>query len=359
MIFNKRIGLAIVLVFLSLTVSCEKNTVKETKMKNDLLSLGLNRTPSVKTIYFAGGCFWGVEEYFARVFGVLDSASGYANGKTENPSYEEVSHRNTGHAETVKIDYDETIVSLEELMAHLFRIIDPTSLNKQGNDVGTQYRTGIYYTSSEQKESAEKFISSQQKNYKAPIVVEVKHLDQFFLAEEYHQDYLQKNPNGYCHINLALASSSLVEKDKYKKPDDKELKEKLSQLEYEVTQNAATERPFTHQYDKHYEKGIYVDIVTGEPLFSSSDKFDAGCGWPAFSKPIIADTVNYKSDSSHGMQRVEVRSRSGDSHLGHVFDDGKKDAGGLRYCINGAALKFIPLEKMKEEGYEEFIKLVK
>ncbi len=314
--------------------------------------------PIKKTIYFAGGCFWGVEEYFSRIEGVLDCVSGYANGKTENPSYEDVCNNNTGHAETVKIDYDTSIVSLQELLIHLFRIIDPTSLNRQGNDKGTQYRTGIYYTEDSQKETAKYFLEEMQKKYSAPILVELEALKEFFDAEEYHQDYLKKNPGGYCHINLSLSNEPIVELEKFAKPNEAELKSKLSDLEYKVTQESATERAFSHEYAEKDEVGIYVDIVSGEPLFLSSDKFNSACGWPAFSKPISSDMIKYSTDSSHGMTRVEVRSRDADSHLGHVFDDGPKDKGGLRYCINGASLRFIPKSKMKEEGYEEFIKFL-
>ena len=317
-----------------------------------------NNTKNIKDIYLAGGCFWGVEEYFARIDGVIDSVSGYANGSFDNPSYENVCN-NSGHAETVHITYDSTKVSLDTLLKYYFRIIDPTSVNKQGNDRGVQYRTGVYYQNDEDKQIALNAIKEEQKKYSKPIVVEVEKLKRFDKAEEYHQDYLKKNPNGYCHINLNKASEAIIDEKKYQKPSDKVLKEKLSDLEYQVTQEAATERAFTHEYYKNQEDGIYVDITTGEPLFSSKDKYDAGCGWPSFTKPIATEVVNYKKDSSHGMNRVEVRSRAGEAHLGHVFEDGPRDRGGLRYCINGASLRFIPYDKMDEEGYGEFKKYVK
>ncbi|PID60806.1 peptide methionine sulfoxide reductase [candidate division KSB3 bacterium] len=311
-----------------------------------------------QTIYFAGGCFWGVEEYFSRIEGVIDTVSGYANGRTENPTYEDVCYHNSGHAEAVRIDYDEAVVSMEELLAHLFRIIDPTSINKQGNDRGTQYRTGVYYTTQQQFETTRRFLARRQQEYARPIAVELQALDQFFPAEEYHQDYLQKNPMGYCHINLSLAAEPLIDAAQYPVPDNDVLKEKLTAMQYGVTRESATEPPFSHEYSSKDEPGIYVDIVTGEPLFLSSDKFDSGCGWPSFARPITADSTRYHSDHSHGMQRIEVRSRAGDSHLGHVFDDGPKERGGLRYCINGAALKFIPLSEMESAGYKEFIEFV-
>ncbi|PIE61017.1 MAG: peptide methionine sulfoxide reductase [Desulfobacterales bacterium] len=312
----------------------------------------------IKTIYFAGGCFWGVEAYFSRIEGVVDTISGYANGKTETPSYEDVCYRNTGHAEAVKIDYDETVVTLSELLIHLFRIIDPISVNRQGNDIGTQYRTGVYYTESKQYDITRRFFDTQQKAYQRPLAVELEPVHQFFPAEAYHQDYLQKNPGGYCHINLSLAAKPIIDKEKYRKPDDDALKKRLTKLQYNVTQLSATERPFSHEYTTNKEPGIYVDIATGEPLFVSTDKFDSGCGWPSFSKPITADSTKYFDDNSLGTHRIEVRSRAGDSHLGHVFLDGPKEKGGLRYCINGAALKFIPRSEMEREGYNAYIDLV-
>ena len=317
-----------------------------------------NNTKNIKDIYLAGGCFWGVEEYFARIDGVIDTVSGYANGSFDNPSYENVCN-NSGHAETVHITYDSTKVSLDTLLKYYFRIIDPTSINKQGNDRGVQYRTGIYYQNDEDKQIALNAIKEEQKKYSKPIVVEVEKLKRFDKAEEYHQDYLKKNPNGYCHINLNKASEAIIDEKKYQKPSDEVLKEKLSDLEYQVTQEAVTERAFTHEYYKNQEDGIYVDITTGEPLFSSKDKYDAGCGWPSFTKPIATEVVNYKKDSSHGMNRVEVRSRAGEAHLGHVFEDGPRDKGGLRYCINSASIRFIPLKDMEKENYGYLINLVK
>ena len=336
----------------------------EGKGENEVMEESKNTTvnnvnkENIKEIYLAGGCFWGVEEYFARIDGVIDSVSGYANGSFDNPTYENVCN-NSGHAETVHITYDSSKVSLDTLLKYYFRIIDPTSVNKQGNDRGIQYRTGIYYQNDEDKQIAINAIKEEQKKYSRPIVIEVEKLKRFDKAEEEHQDYLKKNPNGYCHINLNKANEAIIDEKKYQKPSDEVLKEKLTDLEYQVTQNAATERAFTHEYDKNQEDGIYVDITTGEPLFSSKDKYDAGCGWPSFTKPIATEVVNYKQDNSHGMSRVEVRSRAGKAHLGHVFEDGPRAEGGLRYCINGASLRFIPYDKMDEEGYGEFKKYVK
>lgn len=305
----------------------------------------------MNTIYLAGGCFWGVEGYFKRIEGVKDTTCGYANGRTENPSYEDVCRHDTGHAETVKVDFDDEVISLEDLLIYYFRIIDPVSVNKQGNDVGTQYRTGIYYTDESQLPVIKAAIEREQRKYNEKIAVEVLPIENFYSAEEYHQDYLDKNPNGYCHINLSLADEPIVRSEKYKRKNDDELKESLTPLQYDVTVNAATERPFDNEFNSNFERGIYVDITSGEPLFFSTDKFESGCGWPSFSKPIQKDLVKYSEDLSLGRRRIEVRSNVADAHLGHVFDDGPSELGGLRYCINSAALRFIPLDKMDEEGY--------
>lgn len=326
-----------------------------------------------KEIILAGGCFWGVEAYFERIDGVIDVISGYANGDYRNPTYEEVVYNNTNHAEAVKVTYDPEQVSLEKILEHYLRIIDPTSLNKQGNDQGTQYRTGIYYIDAADKPIIDDMLKKEAKKYNMPIVVENEPLTGFDLAEDYHQDYLAKNPNGYCHVDLTLAAkpleSELIENDDnilkkksevkdealYTRPDKETLKETLSEISYEVTQFNGTEYAYSHEYDALFEPGIYVDIVSGEPLFSSKDKYDAQCGWPSFTRPIDDKMVTSHKDTSFNMLRVEVRSQYADSHLGHVFNDGPQEEGGLRFCINGAALKFIPLAEMEAKGYGDFL----
>ena len=308
-----------------------------------------------KTIYLAGGCFWGVEAYFQRIPGVMDAVSGYANGRTENPSYEDVVQRDTGHAEAVRITYDADLINLTDILQYYFRIIDPITLNKQGNDRGTQYRTGIYYTDAADIPVIKAALEKEQQKHTQKVVVENEPLNQFFDAEEYHQDYLAKNPNGYCHIDLRKADEPLpgkaTDKKVYKKLSAAELKQKLTSEQYDVTQNSATERAYTHEYDGLFAAGLYVDVVSGEPLFSSKDKYDGGCGWPSFTRPINSDVVTEHEDLAYNMRRVEVRSETADSHLGHVFTDGPVDRGGLRYCINGASLRFIPLADMDKEGY--------
>lgn len=312
---------------------------------------------NIHEIYLAGGCFWGLEAYMERIYGVKDAESGYANGKTDKTSYPMV--RVTDHAETVKITYDANEVSLDKLLQYYFKVVDPTSVNKQGNDRGRQYRTGIYYQDSDDKAVIEQAIAKLQTKYKDKIQIEVEPLKNYVMAEEYHQDYLKKNPNGYCHIDITQADEPMIDEKDYPKPSDEELKAKLTPLQYSVTQNKHTERSFSNEYWDNFQPGIYVDVTTGEPLFSSNDKFESGCGWPSFTHPIAKEVVHYQTDNSFNMQRTEVLSRAGDAHLGHVFDDGPKDKGGLRYCINSASIKFIPLAEMEKAGYGYLVKTIK
>lgn len=320
-------------------------------------------TENLKDIYLAGGCFWGVEAYMARVYGVYDVTAGYANGTTENPTYEEVIRGNTGHAETVHVQYDPERTDLTKILSHFFIIIDPTSLNKQGNDRGTQYRSGVFYTDPVEKTVIDEVVAKEQQRYDDKIVTEVEPLVSYTLAEEYHQDYLEKNPDGYCHVEFDSLEDqdipSRIDPAEYPKPSDKELKEKLTDAQYKVTQGDDTEKAFSNEYWDTFEDGIYIDVATGEPLFSSADKYDSQCGWPSFTKPIIPEVMVEKEDKSINMIRIEVRSRAGDSHLGHVFEDGPKDKGGLRYCINSAAIDFVPLDEMESAGYGYLIGLVK
>lgn len=314
---------------------------------------------NVKKIYLAGGCFWGIEAYMGKIYGVLDVVSGYANGNTKNPKYEDLIYRNSGHAETVLVTYDINKTDLSTILKYYFKVIDPTSLNRQGNDIGTQYRTGIYYIVDSDLETIQNVIEEEQKKYINKIVVEVKPLDNFYMAEEYHQNYLKKNPNGYCHIDISKAYEVIVDEKKYPSIPLDKLVEKLSPQQYNVTQNGHTEKAFQNDYWNLFEKGIYVDITTGEPLFSSSDKYECHCGWASFIKPIVPEVVTYHKDTSFGMIRTEVKSRSGKAHLGHVFDDGPRDRGGKRFCINSAALEFVPYEEMEQREYGYLMSLVK
>ncbi len=340
-----------------------------------------------KTIYLAGGCFWGVERYYQLLAdGILETEAGYANGSSPSPSYQEVCRGDTGFAETVRVVYDPDLLPLKALLAHFFRLIDPTTRDRQGNDVGDQYRPGIYYTDPDDFGVICDYLDQRRKDYPAPLVVEVLPLENFYPAEDFHQDYLVKNPAGYCHVDLSqvqipLSPDELPEGIREpvrpgngldpelfearltgreapatsSRPPDPDLRERLTDIQYRVTQEDGTERPFANEYDCFFEPGLYVDIVSGEPLFSSRDKYDAGCGWPAFSRPVARGGLVYKDDTSLWRKRVEVRSKGADSHLGHVFEDGPEEKGGLRYCINSAALRFIPLARMKEEGYGDWI----
>lgn len=312
-----------------------------------------------KQIYFAGGCFWGVQKYFSLVPGVADTCAGYANGSTERTTYEEVCSGKSGHAEAVKVTFDSEKTTLSLLLQLFYSIIDPTSINRQGSDTGPQYRSGIYYTDQRDKSIIKESLALLQKKYNRPLAVAVEPLRNFCPAEEYHQKYLDKNPFGYCHIG----SEKFVQAKKsiplrYSQENTEQRLQTLTPLQYEVTQNAATEPPFKNEYFDHFREGIYVDIITREPLFLSCDKFDSGCGWPSFSKPISPSLIKEERDQSFGMERTEVRSKKSGAHLGHVFCDGPIERGGLRYCINSASLLFIPKDQMALEGYSEYLPLL-
>lgn len=351
--------LSIALTVLLAAITCSAYANESHQGDNEM-----SNTPQLKEIYYAGGCFWGVDEYYSRIPGVSATTSGYANGHTVNPSYEEVCSGKTGHTETVRVQYDPNTISLEQLTVQFFKIIDPLSVNRQGNDIGTQYRTGIYYVDPEDRSQLESVMQEVQKKYSQPLAVELQPLTHFYPAENYHQKYLKKNPQGYCHIkfdslkDLIPKNKAAIDPAQYSKPSDEDLKQNLSTQAYNITQHAETERAFTGQYWNNNKPGIYVDIVTGEPLFSSADKYDSGSGWPSFTRPIDPAVTIKKEDRSYNMLRTEVQSRVGRSHLGHVFNDGPKDQGGLRYCINSNALRFIPYDEMDQEGYGHLKPLV-
>lgn len=407
---------------------------------------------NARAICLAGGCFWGTEAYLRKLPGILQTQVGYANAAPDIASlnYELVCSGTTDAVEAVLVTYDPAVMPLPVLLEAFFRTIDPTAVNRQGNDRGTQYRSGIYWLDEADVPAIRAAIERVQRAYAQPVATEVVPLENFTLAEDYHQDYLDKNPMGYCHVNLAdadrfiaakiaaaegvgteaagdnaaapndapaLAASALaapIPNDaaalaapipgtaataedaatsapasgsaaptltpevaaawqrtliarklattaaRYHRPSEADLQADLTPEQYAVTQRSHTEAPFSHPYDREFEPGIYVDIATGEPLFLSNDKYDAGCGWPAFTRPISEAVIDEHADHSIPlMPRVEVRSHAGDSHLGHVFTDGPAEEGGLRYCINGNALRFIPKADMQREGYgwlEPFVK---
>ena len=323
-----------------------------TENGSEVFTMDFSNEPE-NVIYLAGGCFWGIEHLMASIPGVIDAESGYANGRNpEDANYQTICSGDTGFRETVRVEYDPGQVSLDALLMAYFYVIDPTVQNRQGNDIGTQYQTGGYYTNDAAKETVER-IAAIERSRSPEFHVEIGPLLNYYPAEEYHQNYLANNPYGYCHIpmeEIRLFSSLRIDPGDYQKPAEEAIRDKLTAEQYYVTQESGTEYAFMNEFWNQFEKGIYVDIVTGEPLFSSSDKFESSCGWPAFSKPIEEPSIVEILDTSHGMIRTEVRSRAGNSHLGHVFENDPESPNGVRYCINSASLRFIPYAHMEAEG---------
>lgn len=317
---------------------------------------------------FAGGCFWCMESPFEELNGVTEVIAGYTGGHKENPTYKEVSTEKTGHLEAVQITFDPLIITYSELLDVFWQQINPTDIRGQFADIGSQYKTAVFYHNDEQKRLAEESKERLQVSgrFQRDIVTEIILASKFYVAEDYHQDYYKKSSIRYklyragsgreAYLKSTWNDTMKNNDSKFEKPSDEELKNKLTPLQYKITQSCGTEKAFDNQYWDNKKEGIYVDIVSGEPLFSSLNKFDSGTGWPSFTKPLEPDNILEKEDRSLFVSRTEVRSKLADSHLGHVFNDGPAHTG-LRYCINSAALRFIPWKDLEKEGYVQYKKL--
>lgn len=309
---------------------------------------------------FAGGCFWCMVKPFDEEPGIMKVVSGYTGGTKENPTYQDVCSETTGHYEAVQITFDPAVFPYEKLLSIYWQQIDPTDAGGQFHDRGTSYQTAIFYHNEQQRLQAEqsKKALAQSGRFSKPIVTEILPAMIFYPAEEYHQDYYKKNAFRYALYKKGSGRDEFIKRNWHNPERDEELKTRLTPMQYKVTQDNGTEPPFENEYWNEKRSGIYVDIISGEVLFTSIDKFDSGCGWPSFTKPVYKSLIEERVDLTHGMVRTEVRAKNSNSHLGHVFEDGPGPSG-LRYCINSASLKFIPKEELEREGYSDYLILFK
>jgi len=374
--------LTALIVLVIVLAGCSSNLMRGDPLdtKSEVKPVVIDEDAKIETATLAGGCFWCIESALEPVDGVIEAVSGFAGGEKDNPTYSDVVSGKTQHVETVQIKYDANKINYKTILEHFWRQIDPTDDGGQFVDRGYQYTTAIFYHNEEQKKIAEESLKEQEESgrYDKPIVTRILPFTKFFEAEDYHQDYYIKSSLKYKFYRYNSGRDQYLEKTwgddlkiipleeveeeeeeseyaNYVKPSDEEIKDQLTSIQYKVTQKEGTERAYTSDTWDNKEDGIYVDLLSKEPLYSSKDKFDSGTGWPSFTKPLEPDNIVELEDNRFFMKRTEIRSKYGDNHLGHVFLDGPPPTN-IRHCMNGAALEFIPVKDFEKKGYEKYLK---